>query len=55
MKLATLKNHTRDGQWVVVSHDLLRAVLVPDIEMFNVNQHTIVGAIHQTVVTVKEC
>lgn len=31
MKLATLKNHTRDGQLVVVSNDLSRAVLVPDV------------------------
>lgn len=31
MKLATLKNHTRDGQLVVVSKDLSRAVLVPDV------------------------
>lgn len=31
MKLATLKNHTRDGILVVVSRDLSRAVLVPEI------------------------
>ncbi|EKD53841.1 MAG: hypothetical protein ACD_60C00147G0005 [uncultured bacterium] len=31
MKLATLKNHTRDGQLVVVSKDLSRAIPVPDI------------------------
>lgn len=31
MKLATLKNHTRDGQLVVVSKDLTRAVTVPEI------------------------
>ena len=29
MKLATLKNSTRDGQLVVVSRDLSRAVAVP--------------------------
>jgi fumarylacetoacetate (FAA) hydrolase len=31
MKLATLKNGTRDGQLVVVSRDLTQAVTVPDI------------------------
>ncbi len=31
MKLATLKNNTRDGQLVVVSRDLSRAIAVPDI------------------------
>jgi fumarylacetoacetate (FAA) hydrolase len=31
MKLATLKNNTRDGQLVVVSRDLTQAVAVPDI------------------------
>ncbi|EKD54228.1 MAG: 2-keto-4-pentenoate hydratase/2-oxohepta-3-ene-1,7-dioic acid hydratase (catechol pathway) [uncultured bacterium] len=31
MKLATLKNNTRDGQLVVVSKDLSRAIPVPDI------------------------
>jgi len=31
MKLATLKNHTRDGQLVVVSRDLSQAVVVSDI------------------------
>jgi fumarylacetoacetate (FAA) hydrolase len=31
MKLATLKNHTRDGQLVVVSKDLSLAIPVPDI------------------------
>jgi fumarylacetoacetate (FAA) hydrolase len=31
MKLATLKNKTRDGQLVVVSRDLLSAVAVPEI------------------------
>ncbi|MFQ3220072.1 MAG: fumarylacetoacetate (FAA) hydrolase [Paraglaciecola sp.] len=31
MKLATLKNETRDGQLVVVSRDLTQAVTVPDI------------------------
>lgn len=31
MKLATLKNTTRDGQLVVVSHDLSQAITVPDI------------------------
>ncbi len=31
MKLATLKNNTRDGQLVVVSRDLEQAVPVPDI------------------------
>lgn len=31
MKLATLKNGTRDGQLVVVSRDLTQAVFVPDI------------------------
>ncbi|MFC3853459.1 fumarylacetoacetate hydrolase family protein [Salinispirillum marinum] len=31
MKLATLQNHTRDGQLVVVSRDLQRCVAVPDI------------------------
>lgn len=31
MKLATLKNNTRDGQLVVVSKDLSQAVVVPDI------------------------
>lgn len=31
MKLATLKNHTRDGQLVVVSRDLSQCVAVPDI------------------------
>jgi fumarylacetoacetate (FAA) hydrolase len=31
MKLATLKNHTRDGQLVVVSKDLTRAIAVPDV------------------------
>lgn len=33
MKLATLKNHQRDGQLVVVSQDLKKAVLVPDIAL----------------------
>lgn len=31
MKLATLKNHTRDGQLVVVSKDLSQAITVPEI------------------------
>ncbi|MHB1948707.1 MAG: fumarylacetoacetate hydrolase family protein [Gammaproteobacteria bacterium] len=31
MKLATLKNNTRDGQLVVVSKDLTKAVAVPDV------------------------
>lgn len=31
MKLATLKNHTRDGRLVVVSKDLTLAVVVPDV------------------------
>ncbi len=31
MKLATLKNETRDGQLVVVSRDLERCIAVPDI------------------------
>lgn len=31
MKLATLKNNTRDGQLVIVSRDLSQAVLVPDV------------------------
>jgi fumarylacetoacetate (FAA) hydrolase len=31
MKLATLKNNTRDGSLVVVSKDLTKAILVPDI------------------------
>nr|WP_294864410.1 fumarylacetoacetate hydrolase family protein [uncultured Pseudogulbenkiania sp.] len=31
MKLATYQNHTRDGQLMVVSHDLSRAVTVPHI------------------------
>ena len=31
MKLATLKNNTRDGQLVVVSRDLITAVVVDDI------------------------
>lgn len=31
MKLATLKNNTRDGQLVVVSQDLTRAITVPDV------------------------
>jgi len=31
MKLATLKNNTRDGKLVVVNHDLTQAILVPDI------------------------
>jgi fumarylacetoacetate (FAA) hydrolase len=31
MKLATLKNHTRDGILVVVSQDLSQAISVPDI------------------------
>ena len=31
MKLATYQNHTRDGQLMVVSHDLSRAVAVPHI------------------------
>ena len=31
MKLATIKNHTRDGELVVVSRDLSKAVKVPDI------------------------
>jgi fumarylacetoacetate (FAA) hydrolase len=31
MKLATLNNHSRDGQLVVVSRDLVRAVAVPQI------------------------
>lgn len=33
MKLATLKNHTRDGQLVVVSRDLTYAVPVPDVAL----------------------
>ncbi len=33
MKLATLKNNTRDGQLVVVSKDLTKAVAVADIAM----------------------
>ncbi|MBC3766425.1 fumarylacetoacetate hydrolase family protein [Neptunicella marina] len=33
MKLATLKNNTRDGQLVVVSKDLSKAVAVPTIAM----------------------
>jgi len=31
MKLATLKNDTRDGQLVVVSKDLSKAIVVPDV------------------------
>lgn len=31
MKLASLKNHSRDGQLIVVSKDLSRATLVPDV------------------------
>ena len=31
MKLATLKNNTRDGQLVVVSKDLSQAIAVPDV------------------------
>ncbi|MBL4941748.1 MAG: 2-keto-4-pentenoate hydratase, partial [Colwellia sp.] len=31
MKLATLKNNTRDGQLVVVSRNLDKAVVVADI------------------------
>ena len=31
MKLATLKNNSRDGKLVVVSRDLKHAVLVPDV------------------------
>lgn len=31
MKLATLKNHTRDGQLVVVSRDLTHCIAVPEI------------------------
>lgn len=31
MKLATINNHTRDGQLIVVSKDLTKAVAVPDI------------------------
>lgn len=31
MKLASLKNNTRDGQLILVSHDLTQAVLVEDI------------------------
>ncbi|MDH5247045.1 MAG: 2-keto-4-pentenoate hydratase, partial [Betaproteobacteria bacterium] len=31
MKLATLKNGTRDGELVVVSRDLARCVAVPEI------------------------
>ncbi len=31
MKLATLKNHTRDGQLVIVSKDLTKYIAVPDI------------------------
>ncbi|EKO3372549.1 fumarylacetoacetate hydrolase family protein [Vibrio fluvialis] len=31
MKLATLKNHTRDGLLVVVSRDLTKCIAVPDI------------------------
>lgn len=31
MKLATLKNNTRDGQLIVVNHDLTHAVAVPQI------------------------
>lgn len=31
MKLATLKNNTRDGQLIIVSRDLTRAIAVPDI------------------------
>ncbi len=31
MKLATLKNNTRDGQLVVVSRDLMQAVVVTDV------------------------
>lgn len=31
MKLATLKNHNLDGQLVVVSKDLTRAITVPDV------------------------
>lgn len=33
MKLATLKNHTRDGQLVVVSRDLKKAVIVSDVAL----------------------
>lgn len=33
MKLATIKNGTRDGQLVVVSRDLTRAVIVPEIAL----------------------
>ena len=33
MKLATLKNHTRDGQLVVVSHDLKKAVTVTNVAL----------------------
>lgn len=33
MKLATLKNNTRDGQLVVVSRDLSRCVAVPEIAL----------------------
>ncbi|WP_062061283.1 fumarylacetoacetate hydrolase family protein [Aquimarina longa] len=33
MKLATLKNNTRDGQLVVVSKDLTKAIKVPEIAM----------------------
>jgi len=33
MKLATLKNNTRDGQLVVVSRDLMSAVTVADVAM----------------------
>lgn len=32
MKLATLKNETRDGQLIVVSKDLTRAAVVPGIQ-----------------------
>lgn len=39
MKLATLKDHTRDGKLVVVSQDLRRAVIVSDIA--NTLQHAI--------------
>ena len=31
MKLATLKNNTRDGQLVVVNHDLSLAIAIPDV------------------------
>lgn len=31
MKLATLKDHSRDGKLVVVSKDLTRAIVVPDV------------------------